>query len=63
MEDWADKELDRFLKPTENHWQPNDFLPDSQSPDFLDQVRTAALVGGVRVALGWGWRCAQRTWA
>lgn len=36
---WAEKDLMRFLKPVEKCWQPTDFLPDSSSPDFEDQVR------------------------
>jgi len=27
-----------MLRPSSTCWQPNDFLPDSSSPDFLDQV-------------------------
>lgn len=27
-----------ILKPVDKCWQPADFLPDSSSPDFLDQV-------------------------
>lgn len=27
-----------ILKPVEKCWQPQDFLPDPESPDFLDAV-------------------------
>jgi len=30
--------MDQFLMPIEKIWQPSDFLPDSQSEDFYDQV-------------------------
>ncbi|KAG2448027.1 hypothetical protein HYH02_007054 [Chlamydomonas schloesseri] len=45
MSGWAASELPKYLKDTGKHWQPSDLLPDSASPDFLDQVhalRTAA---------------------
>ncbi len=28
-----------YLKPVEDIWQPTDFLPDSSSPEFYDQVK------------------------
>lgn len=28
-----------YLKPVEDHWQPTDFLPDSSSPEFYNQVK------------------------
>ncbi len=28
-----------LLKPVEKCWQPADFLPPSEDPDFLDKVR------------------------
>ena len=30
--------MDEFLIPTEKIWQPTDFLPDSQSDNFFDEV-------------------------
>jgi len=39
LEDFAENELLGLLKPVEKSWQPQDFLPDPESPDFLDQVR------------------------
>ena len=27
-----------LLKDTSKNWQPQDFLPDPESPDFLDEV-------------------------
>lgn len=35
---WAERDLMRLLKPVESCWQPTDFLPDSSSPDFYDEV-------------------------
>jgi acyl-[acyl-carrier-protein] desaturase len=29
-----------ILKPVEKCWQPADFLPPSEDPDFLDKVRS-----------------------
>ncbi|KAG2486753.1 hypothetical protein HYH03_014552 [Edaphochlamys debaryana] len=39
MTPWAAAELPRYLKGSDKAWQPSDLLPDSSSPDFLDQVR------------------------
>lgn len=39
LEDFAENELLKLLKPVEKSWQPQDFLPDPESPDFLDQVK------------------------
>ena len=39
LSSWAERDLMRLLKPTESCWQPTDFLPDSSSPDFYDEVR------------------------
>ena len=30
--------MESFLIPVEDIWQPSDFLPDSQSEDFFEQV-------------------------
>lgn len=38
MEDFAENELLKLLKPTDTNWQPQDHLPSPESPDFLDQV-------------------------
>ena len=32
-----------ILKPTEKCWQPQDFLPHPEAPEFLDAVRTWCL--------------------
>jgi acyl-[acyl-carrier-protein] desaturase len=32
--------MDSFLIPIEEIWQPSDFLPDSESDNFLDEVET-----------------------
>mmetsp|Transcript_9898 Transcript_9898/g.11438 ORF Transcript_9898/g.11438 Transcript_9898/m.11438 type:complete len:420 (-) Transcript_9898:884-2143(-) len=39
LQDFAENELLGLLKPVEKSWQPQDMLPDPESPDFLDQVR------------------------
>ncbi|KAF7846556.1 hypothetical protein BT93_L4164 [Corymbia citriodora subsp. variegata] len=39
MEDWAEKNLLVHLKPVENCWQPQDFLPDAALDGFEEQVR------------------------
>lgn len=31
--------LKTYLKPIEENWQPSDFLPDSRSPEFYDEVK------------------------
>lgn len=33
-----DEYLDKFLIPVEEIWQPSDFLPDPQAPDFYDKI-------------------------
>lgn len=30
--------IQKFLKPADTNWQPQDFLPDPESPEFFDQV-------------------------
>ena len=32
-----------LLRPVDKCWQPSDFLPASQDPDFLDKVRSPSL--------------------
>ncbi|XP_056167656.1 stearoyl-[acyl-carrier-protein] 9-desaturase, chloroplastic-like [Syzygium oleosum] len=39
MEHWAKKNLLVHLKPVENCWQPQDFLPDPESDGFEEQVK------------------------
>lgn len=39
MEKSIDSFVDQYLIPTEKIWQPTDFLPDSQSEEFFDQVK------------------------
>ncbi|XP_039161166.1 stearoyl-[acyl-carrier-protein] 9-desaturase, chloroplastic [Eucalyptus grandis] len=39
MEEWAKKNVLVHLKPVENCWQPQDFLPDATSYGFEEQVR------------------------
>ncbi|KAG6732823.1 hypothetical protein I3842_01G196300 [Carya illinoinensis] len=38
MEDWARRNVLTFLKPVEQSWQPQDFLPDPTSDGFVEQV-------------------------
>lgn len=30
--------LDKFLKPADSNWQPSDFLPDANNPDFFKEI-------------------------
>ena len=39
LEDWADSNILFHLKPVENSWQPQDFLPDPSSEGFIDEVK------------------------
>lgn len=39
MDDFAENDLYPFLKGTEKSWQPQDFLPNPEEEDFLDQVK------------------------
>lgn len=39
LEDWAEKNILVHLKPVENCWQPQDYLPDPESDGFYDQVK------------------------
>jgi acyl-[acyl-carrier-protein] desaturase len=38
LDNFAETELIPLLKPVEKSWQPQDFLPSPESPDFLDQI-------------------------
>lgn len=38
LDTWAQENLLPLLKPVQNSWQPQDFLPDASSEDFLDEV-------------------------
>lgn len=46
---YVEREVLPLLKPTAKCWQPQDFLPPPESPDFLDQVRVQGMQGR-----GWG---------
>ena len=39
MTSFAAGELSELLKDPDTNWQPQDWLPNPESPDFLDQVR------------------------
>lgn len=39
LDDWAESDLIKLLKPVDKCWQPTEFLPDSADPDFEDKVR------------------------
>ncbi|EHA8591393.1 Stearoyl-[Cocos nucifera] len=38
LEEWAENNILVLLKPVEKSWQPQDFLPDSSSESFYDEV-------------------------
>ena len=46
MTSFAAGELSELLKDPDTNWQPQDWLPNPESPDFLDQVRIARGRGG-----------------
>jgi len=33
------KNMDSYLKPIDENWQPADLLPDSGSPEFLREIK------------------------
>lgn len=39
LDRWAETAILPFLKSVEKSWQPHDFLPESSSENFLDEVR------------------------
>jgi len=39
LEDWAENNILIHLKSVEKSWQPQDFLPDPSSEDFIDEVK------------------------
>ena len=39
LEPKIDEFIDQFLIPTEEIWQPSDFLPDSKSEHFFEEVK------------------------
>jgi acyl-[acyl-carrier-protein] desaturase len=56
LDGWAEKELLPILKDVNQNWQPQDFLPDPSSPEWLDQVaeiqkQTKDIPDAVMVAL------------
>ena len=42
LESHVDRTVLPILKDVDACWQPTDFLPDSSSPDFVDEVRILA---------------------
>ena len=54
MSGWAESELLAYLKPVDQCWQPQDWLPEPSSPDFYDQARRAGRGGGAAVGAGGG---------
>jgi len=70
---FAAGELSGLLKDPNTNWQPQDYLPDPSSVDFLDEVRGRESAsareserereGGFRVRVGdkdvWRWVCAR----
>lgn len=39
IEKFVDEKLEKFLRPIDVNWQPSDFLPDSQSPTFFEEIK------------------------
>ncbi|GMJ08504.1 suppressor of SA insensitive 2, FATTY ACID BIOSYNTHESIS 2, lesion dwarf mimic 1 [Hibiscus trionum] len=39
LDNWVENNILIHLKPTEKSWQPQDFLPDSKSDGFYEQVK------------------------
>ncbi|SNT04257.1 acyl-[acyl-carrier-protein] desaturase [Ekhidna lutea] len=39
LEKSMDELMEKYLKPIETIWQPSDILPDSSSPDFIEEIR------------------------
>ena len=48
MTAFAAGELSGLLKDPDTNWQPQDWLPNPESPDFLDQVRGRGKRGNAR---------------
>ena len=48
MTAFAAGELSTLLKDPDTNWQPQDWLPNPESPDFLDQVRAREGRGNAR---------------
>ena len=48
MTAFAAGELSTLLKDPDANWQPQDWLPNPESPDFLDQVRAREGRGNAR---------------
>ena len=64
MSSFASGELSGLLKDPDTNWQPQDWLPDPERDDFLDQVREtrANLVDVARADRGTrkGWSSSDR---
>ena len=52
MTSFAAGELSELLKDPDTNWQPQDWLPNPESPDFLDQVRGRESAKGTQ-SEGW----------
>ncbi len=39
VEKSMDDLMTKYLKPVEKNWQPADFLPDSKSPEFFEEIK------------------------
>ncbi len=39
IEKSMDELLSKYLRPIEENWQPSDFLPDSNNPEFIEEIR------------------------
>ena len=40
--------IDSYLTPVDKIWQPTDFLPDSSSENFFDDVKNYAYKRGIK---------------
>lgn len=56
MGPYAEEHVLPILKPTDKCWQPQDFLPDPESPEFFDAVGAA---GGAGWLAGWPSGCME----
>lgn len=52
MEGYVESEVLSKLKPVEKCWQPADFLPEGNDPDYVDKVRLLPMPGGWCQLLG-----------
>lgn len=39
MDSWMSENIEKYLVPSANSWQPSDFLPDPSSAEFMDAIQ------------------------